>query len=183
MVISRDETYPLLSGLGDVPVRFEEGANVDSLAAPEVSMDRPVESKLQGAPVEGAVDEEESDQQSGSNRRQAAASRRQPAVRARSQEQVGGWERGSQGSLPGRHDGRGRLRRVPGGRIGIGSGALCPGRDRVERSYCLARLRGRRNMQWLLSGWGRWDSVCRQAGCQSESISKSRLMPRLLGRT
>lgn len=51
-------TYPLLSGLGDVPVGFKEGANVDSLAAPEVSMDRPVESELQGAPVEGAVVEE-----------------------------------------------------------------------------------------------------------------------------
>lgn len=30
---------------------------------------------------------------------------------------------------------------------------------------------------------GRWDRGCRQAVCQSESISKSQLMPRLLGRS
>jgi len=59
VAIWRDVTYPLLSGLGNVPVGFEKGANVDGLAAPEVSMNRPVESKLQGAPVEGAVGEEE----------------------------------------------------------------------------------------------------------------------------
>lgn len=37
-----------------------------------------------------------------------------------------------------------------------------PGRDRVERSYCLARLGGRRSMRWL-SGWiCRTDDVVRQ---------------------
>lgn len=111
---------PLLSGLGNVPVGFEKGANVDGLAAPEVSVNSPVESKLQGAPVEG------------------------------------------EGSLPGRHGGRGRLRWVPRGRIGIGWDLLCPGRDRVEGSYCLARLGGRRSMQWL-SGWvGGTEYVVRQ---------------------
>ena len=44
-------SYSLLSRLGDVLVRFEEGANVDSLATPEVSVDSPVEGKLQGAAV------------------------------------------------------------------------------------------------------------------------------------
>lgn len=58
VLLWRDVTYPLLSGLGDVPVGFKEGANVDGLAAPKVSMDRPVESELQGAPVEGAVVEQ-----------------------------------------------------------------------------------------------------------------------------
>lgn len=101
---------PLLAGLSNIPVGFEEGANVDGLAAPKVSMNRPVQSKLQGAPVE------------------------------------------REGSLPGRHGGRGGLRCDARGQIGIGSDVLCPWRDRVERSYCLARLRGRRNMQWL-SGW------------------------------
>ena len=55
VTIWRDMTYPLLSRLGDVPVGFEKGADVDGLAAPEVSMNGPVESKLQGAPVEGTV--------------------------------------------------------------------------------------------------------------------------------
>lgn len=59
MVVRRDMTYPLLSRLGDVPVGFEKRADVDGLAAPEVSMNSPVEGKLQGAPVEGAVGEEE----------------------------------------------------------------------------------------------------------------------------
>lgn len=59
VVIPRDVTYPLLSRLGDVPVGFEKRANVDGLAAPEVSVNSPVEGKLQGAPVEGAVGEEE----------------------------------------------------------------------------------------------------------------------------
>lgn len=59
MVRRRDVTYPLLPGLGDVPVCLEKGANVDGLAAPEVSMDSPVKGKLQGAPVKGAVGEQE----------------------------------------------------------------------------------------------------------------------------
>lgn len=57
LVIPRDVTYPLLSRLGDVPVGFEKRANVDGLAAPEVSVNSPVEGKLQGAPVEGAAGE------------------------------------------------------------------------------------------------------------------------------
>lgn len=59
LVIPRDVTYPLLSRLGDVPVGFEKRANVDGLAAPEVSVNSPVEGKLQGAPVEGAAGEGE----------------------------------------------------------------------------------------------------------------------------
>ena len=59
MVFRRDVTYPLLSRLCDVPVGFKERANVNGLAAPEVSMNGPVESKLQGAPVEGAAGKEE----------------------------------------------------------------------------------------------------------------------------
>ena len=44
--------YSLLSRLRDVLVRFEEGADVDRLPAPEVSVDGPVEGELQGAAVE-----------------------------------------------------------------------------------------------------------------------------------
>jgi len=44
--------YSLLPWLGDVLVRLEEGADVDSLPAPEVSVDGPVEGELQGAAVE-----------------------------------------------------------------------------------------------------------------------------------
>lgn len=56
--IWRDVTYPLLSRFGNIPVGFKKGANVDGLAAPEMSMNSPVKCKLQGAPVEGAVGEE-----------------------------------------------------------------------------------------------------------------------------
>ena len=47
--------YPLLSGLGDVLVGFEEGADVHGLAAPDVAVDGPVEGELEGAAVELAV--------------------------------------------------------------------------------------------------------------------------------
>lgn len=46
------EAYSLLSWLRDVLIRFEEGADVDCLAAPKVSVDRPVEGKLERAAVE-----------------------------------------------------------------------------------------------------------------------------------
>lgn len=44
---SRSMTHPLLSGVANVLVCFEEGADVEGLAAPEVSVDRPVEGELQ----------------------------------------------------------------------------------------------------------------------------------------
>jgi hypothetical protein len=72
--------YPLLSWLGDVPVGFKKRANVDGLAAPEVSMYRPVESKLQGAPIEGAVGEGGPDQQLSITRQQPALQTGWPAV-------------------------------------------------------------------------------------------------------
>lgn len=84
MVICRDVTYPLLSRLGDVPVGFEERANVYGLAAPEVSMNSPVEGKLQGAPVEGAVGGG-TDQQlviSNGSRQPAASSQRYALARS-----------------------------------------------------------------------------------------------------
>ena len=44
--------YSLLSRLGNVLVRFEEGADVHSLAAPDIAMDGPIEGELEGAAVE-----------------------------------------------------------------------------------------------------------------------------------
>ena len=44
--------YSLLSRLRDVLVRFEKRADVDRLAAPEVSVNGPVEGELQRAAVE-----------------------------------------------------------------------------------------------------------------------------------
>ena len=43
------------SRFGDLPVGFEELANVHRLAAPEVSMDGPVEGEFERPSVEGAV--------------------------------------------------------------------------------------------------------------------------------
>ena len=48
-------TYSLLSRLGNVLVGFEEGADVHGLAAPDVSVDGPVEGELEGAAVELAI--------------------------------------------------------------------------------------------------------------------------------
>lgn len=48
-------THPLLSRLCDVPVRLEKAAQVDCLAAPEVSVDTPVKRKLQRLPVKAPV--------------------------------------------------------------------------------------------------------------------------------
>lgn len=50
------QAYFLLSWLGNVLVRFEEGSDVDRLAAPEVPVDGPVESELEGAAVELACE-------------------------------------------------------------------------------------------------------------------------------
>lgn len=49
------KTHPLLSWLCDVPLGFEKTADVQGLSAPEVSMDAPVEGKLEGAPVEASA--------------------------------------------------------------------------------------------------------------------------------
>lgn len=48
-------SYPLLSRLRDVLVGFEEAANVECLAAPEVAIHGPVEGEFERAAVEGAV--------------------------------------------------------------------------------------------------------------------------------
>ncbi len=48
-------TYPLLPRLCDMLVRFEEGADVERLAAPEISVYCPVEGELEGAFVEVSV--------------------------------------------------------------------------------------------------------------------------------
>lgn len=58
----------------------------------------------------------------------------------------------SQGSLPGRHDGRRRLGCVPVGWIGIESGLLCPGGIESSARTALRGFGGRRSMRWL-SGW------------------------------
>lgn len=50
-VVGGGQTHPLLSRLCDVPVRLEKTAEVDCLAAPEVSVDAPVERELQRLPV------------------------------------------------------------------------------------------------------------------------------------
>jgi hypothetical protein len=54
------EAYSLLSGLGDMLVGLEEGADVDGLAAPEVSVDGPVEGEFEGAAVELSVSQSQS---------------------------------------------------------------------------------------------------------------------------
>lgn len=51
----KGSAYPLLSWIVDVLVGLEQGPYVDGLAAPEVSVDSPVESQLQGPPVERAA--------------------------------------------------------------------------------------------------------------------------------
>lgn len=43
----RRSTYPLLSGIGDVLVGLEEGANVDGLTTPEMPVNGPIKGKLQ----------------------------------------------------------------------------------------------------------------------------------------
>lgn len=48
-------TYPLLSWLSGVLVGFKEGTDVESLSAPEVSVDGPVKGELQRTAVEAAV--------------------------------------------------------------------------------------------------------------------------------
>jgi hypothetical protein len=48
-------THPLLSRLCDVLVGLEQPAKIQSLPAPEVSVDAPVEGELQGAPVEASA--------------------------------------------------------------------------------------------------------------------------------
>lgn len=52
-----EPAYLLLSGLRDVLVGFEEAAEVERLAAPEVAVHGPVEGELEGAAVEGAEKE------------------------------------------------------------------------------------------------------------------------------
>jgi hypothetical protein len=42
-----EASHPLLSRLANVAVGFKEGANVHGLAAPEVTVDGPVESQLE----------------------------------------------------------------------------------------------------------------------------------------
>lgn len=46
------QQHTLLSRIRDIAILFEQGADVDCLAAPEVPMDSPVERELQGATVE-----------------------------------------------------------------------------------------------------------------------------------
>jgi hypothetical protein len=43
--------YLLLARITDILVGIEEGADVDGLAAPDGSLDSPVQGQLQGAPV------------------------------------------------------------------------------------------------------------------------------------
>jgi len=49
------KTYSLLSRLGDVFVRFEEGSDVESLSSPEISVHGPVESEFEGSAVKMSV--------------------------------------------------------------------------------------------------------------------------------
>ena len=49
-------SYSLLSRLAYVLVGLEERSNIDCLAAPEVSVDCPVEGELEGAAVEVPVE-------------------------------------------------------------------------------------------------------------------------------
>lgn len=48
-------TYSHLTGLGNVSLSLEKLADVQSLSAPEVSMDAPVEGELEGPPVEASA--------------------------------------------------------------------------------------------------------------------------------
>ena len=56
--VLRVDAYLLLSRLCDVLVGFEEAADVERLAAPEVAVHGPVEGEFEGAAVEGAVRQE-----------------------------------------------------------------------------------------------------------------------------
>lgn len=49
------QTHPLLSRLGNVLLGLEELADVQGLAAPEVSVDAPVEGELEGPPVQAST--------------------------------------------------------------------------------------------------------------------------------
>jgi hypothetical protein len=49
------QTHPLLSRLCNVLVGFKQSAQIQSLSAPEVSVDGPVEGQLEGPPVEASV--------------------------------------------------------------------------------------------------------------------------------
>jgi hypothetical protein len=48
-------THPLSSRLCDIPVRLEEPAQVEGLAAPKVPVDAPVQGELEGLPVEASA--------------------------------------------------------------------------------------------------------------------------------
>jgi hypothetical protein len=48
-------THSLLSRLCDVPLGLEKTPNIQGLSAPEVAVDAPVESKLEGPPVEASA--------------------------------------------------------------------------------------------------------------------------------
>jgi hypothetical protein len=48
-------THPHLSRLGNISLGLEQLADVQSLAAPEVSVDAPVEGELEGPPVEASA--------------------------------------------------------------------------------------------------------------------------------
>lgn len=52
----RDRSYPLFPNICNVAVGLEKGANIESLSAPQVAMDGPVERELQGPSVEGPVE-------------------------------------------------------------------------------------------------------------------------------
>lgn len=49
------ETHPHLTRLGNVSLSLEKLTDVQSLSAPEVSMDAPVEGELEGPPVEASA--------------------------------------------------------------------------------------------------------------------------------
>lgn len=55
MSLSSIISYSLPSRLGNVLVGFEESTDVHGLAAPDISVDSPVEGELEGAAVKGAV--------------------------------------------------------------------------------------------------------------------------------
>ena len=55
LISNTGEAYPLLSGLCDVFVGFEEAADVHSLTAPDVAVDCPVESEFEGTAVKRAA--------------------------------------------------------------------------------------------------------------------------------
>lgn len=52
---TKGRAYPLLSGLCDVLVGFEEAADVHGLAAPDVAVDCPVKGEFEGTAVERAA--------------------------------------------------------------------------------------------------------------------------------